>query len=649
MLITIVGVILSQKQKSSTKKRKILTKVNITKVFLPSLALALIILAPVAFEVFRTRHQPLSNIIEAPPRPPGYLTDSFPDLVDLLDDLYPQPPDSNAPQVNLDNFTDGVIDPERILFRVTPTDEFFYWRYEAYDEYTMFDWEKDPSTVAYNGYFSLPSTADGHFTVTSDIIYTGGGFSSYFPAPYHYIYGEEFSNAYTFSPSENWIPSETSLEEDIYGSISIDASFETQIDNTTFSYPVAYTLQNNTDIENNSAGFSALSSLISANPELNSRYLQLPAGYSTAAPLTNQIANSLLNSSDTIYDQVFRNMVWLTKNNTYDYEMLIGLSDESPAEGEDYVEWFLNRRNGTASHFAASLAIISRLQNIPSRLILGFSYGDQVGSEFIIRAKHIHSWVEVFIPVDGSTGHWVAFDPSPLIPGLRDQYGVNTIGFQAVFHCSNEFFLEPQHMLRQISTPYFIPNPISPAWRTNPYNPSETFGPYVNRTESFTLYAYLANGYDEDFLQFLLTGAPGSLIPIEGELINFIDSSTGTILGSNYTDATGYASLNYSYPSDALTGLHYIVADWIGIRASTYDLRYIHIGFVETGVILTSTVNISSIDLIDNLISVDLDLHTDMNYSGFFYSETAHIETLANQEPILNKFLSKIISFFWSN
>lgn len=609
---------MNQKQKPSLKTKKFFTKVNITKVFLPTLALVVIILSPVAFEVFRTRHQQINDIIEAP-SPGNWIYGIFGPSGNI-------DPDSNESQGILEGFTNGVSDPERILFHITPTDEFFYWRYEAYDSYTMDDWEKDLTTVNCNGYSSLPSNADGQFTVTSDLAYVGGSFTGNFPAPYNYIYGEEFSDAYIFSPSENWISSETSLEEDIYGAISVDASFENQMDNTTISYPVAYTLQNNTYVRDNSAGFSTLNSLISSDPELETRYLQLPADYSSSAPLTNQIASTLLNSTNTIYDQVFGNMVWLTKNNTYDVDMLMGLSDDSPAEGEDYVEWFLNRRSGTAAHFSSSLAIICRLQNIPTRLVVGFSYGDQVGSEFIIRSKHIHSWTEVFIPIDSFTGYWVAFDPSPLIPGLRDQYGVNTIGFQAVFHCSNEFFLEPQHMLRQGTPPYFVPNPLSLAWRTNPYNPSETYGPYVNKTESFTMYAYLGNGYEEDFLDFLIYGTPGSLVPIEGELITFIDSSTSTVLGSNYTDASGYASLSYSYPSSESSGKHYIVADWIGISASTYDLRYIHMNFVETGVILTGTTNISSIDLMNNLVTVDLDFHTDMHYSGFFYSEAVYIE-----------------------
>ena len=333
-----------------------------TKVFLPSLALALIILSPVVFEVFKTRHQQISNVIEAP-APDNWIYDIFAPTQDI-------DPDTNDTQGILDGFTNGVTDPERILFRVTPTDEYFYWRYEVYDEYTMDNWDKDLSTTSFTGYSSLPSNADGEFTVTTDLVYTGGTFTGNFPAPYSYLYGEEFSNAYSFTPSENWIPSETTLEEDIYGAISFDASFENQIDNSTLSYPVAYTIQDNAYIEDNSAGFSTLNNLIAGNSELDTRYLQLPTNYDTAAPLTNQIANGLLNPSDTIYNQVFRDMVWLTKNNTYDVDMLLGLSDDAPAEGEDYVEWFLNRRMGTAGHFSASLAVICRLQNIPSRMVV---------------------------------------------------------------------------------------------------------------------------------------------------------------------------------------------------------------------------------------------------------------------------------------
>ena len=571
------------------KKRKILTKSNFTKIFLPLLFLIGVILTPVLFEAFNTRHQRIDDIIDAP----------FPnDLYDIFNNIPPgldiTPDDLNGTDDFMNGFTNGVADPERIMFRVTPADEYFYWRLEVFDEYTMDRWSKNITTTEIFGNPTHPAADDdGTFTVQADLAYGGGIIASNFPAPYHYQYNEVFANNTYFEPHSEWVEEYTFMQEDMYGSKIISAQFEPTLGNTTLYYDTYYTLQNNTDIRQGSEDFSSLATLVAADPTLSDRYLQLPTDYPTYAPNTVQIANSLLNTSNTIYSQVYRDMFWLASNCSYDIDMLLGLSTEAPAPGEDYVEWFLGRRTGTAAHFAAALSIICRLQNIPSRIVLGFSSGDQVGSEFIIRAKHIHAWVEIFIPIAGG-GEWIAFDPSPLIPGLRDQFGVNTIGFETVFYCSNEFFLDPMHMLPQPSYPYFVPNPLSTAWYSDPYNLGNWYGPYVNRSQTFDITAFLANGNDQDFFQYILGLGPGDLEFVQGEQITFIDTTSSEVLGSVTTNIAGEATISYAYPVDAGSGLHLIVAEWQGIRTPTYDLRYIPLSYVDTGVIVTGSVNITS-------------------------------------------------------
>ena len=579
----------SPKEQVAPKKSKIFTKSNFTKIFLPSLFLIAIILTPVLFEAFNTRHQRIDDIIDAP----------FPnDLYDLFNDGTPgldiDPDDFNGTEDFMDGFTNGVADPERIMFRITPADEYFYWRLEVFDEYLMDIWDKNITTTEIFGHTSHPAADDdGIFTVQADLAYGGGIIASNFPAPYHYQYNEVFANNTYFEPDSEWVEPYTILQEDMYGCKVISAQFEPTLGNTTIYYDTYYTLQNNSEIRQESEGFSSLATLIASDSTLSDRYLQLPTDYPTHAPDTVQIANSLLNTSNTIYAQVYRDMFWLANNCSYDIDMLLGLSTESPAPGEDYVEWFLDRRMGTAAHYAAALSIMCRLQNIPSRIVLGFSSGDQVGSEFIIRAKHIHSWVEIFIPT-ASGGYWVAFDPSPLIPGLRDQFGANTIGFETVFYSTNEFFISPTHMLPQPSYPYFVPNPLSTAWYNDPYNPGNWYGPYVNRSQSFSLTAYLANGNDQDFFNYILGLGPGDLEFIQGEQISFIDTTSNVVLGSALTNIAGEATISYSYSVNATSGLHYIVAEWQGIRTPTYDLRYIPLSYIETGVIVTGSVNITS-------------------------------------------------------
>ncbi|MBN1329905.1 MAG: transglutaminase domain-containing protein [Candidatus Heimdallarchaeota archaeon] len=582
-------------EQSAKGKRKIFSRENLSKIILPSLFLIAIIMTPVLFEAFNVRHERIDDIIDKE-----------------YDDNWPFPGIGDAPSQNLDpslnndtddfmdQFTEGIPAESQdiILYRISPYDpnNQFYWRMEAYDTYTMFAWERNFSLTSYPGYSS--SSGDGEFSVTSmEMTYLGSQLSRYFPAPYHYINSEKIYENYQFDPSYDIISS--SMDEDMYGCKVITGEFVPTIANTTLSYIVEYTKQNNSDIKTNSAGYSDLAAYLSLDSQLAARYLQIPTSYSTNAPYTTTIASNLYDPTKTIYSQVMKNMLWLSTNCTYDINMLLGLSNDAPASGEDYVEWFLNRHSGTAAHFAASLAIICRLQNIPSRIVIGFSYGDNDGSEFLIRAKHLHSWVEIFIPFSGTTGYWVAFDPSPLIPTIRESYGNNVIGANPIFYCSNEFFLFP-HMLPTAPSPYiFEPNPLSNAWYQDPYPPNAWYGPYVNRTQSFTIFAILASGSLTDLLYYLFTGNPGDLDFIEGEEIIFYDTTDNILLGSAITDSGGNASISYAYPIATNSGLHKISAKWLGVEVPTYDLQKITVDlneddFYEAGIILTGVINITS-------------------------------------------------------
>ncbi len=68
-------------------------------------------------------------------------------------------------------------------------------------------------------------------------------------------------------------------------------------------------------------------------------------------------------------------------------------------------ELLFHKKSGYCTHFASAFAILSRLANLPSRVVTGF-----VGNEFykdymVIRAKDAHAWVEVY------TDKWIRIDP----------------------------------------------------------------------------------------------------------------------------------------------------------------------------------------------------------------------------------------------
>jgi len=82
-----------------------------------------------------------------------------------------------------------------------------------------------------------------------------------------------------------------------------------------------------------------------------------------------------------------------------------------PHQAEPIGEFLLSRRRGHCEYFASAMAVMCQLSGIPARVVSGYRAGDYnpIGEFYVVREKHAHSWVEVFI-----TGmDWVTFDPTP--------------------------------------------------------------------------------------------------------------------------------------------------------------------------------------------------------------------------------------------
>lgn len=141
------------------------------------------------------------------------------------------------------------------------------------------------------------------------------------------------------------------------------------------------------------------------------KYLQLPADmgdrvYKLAAQLAEDAEHDL---------QLARSIAqYLRANYTYDL-----LKPEIPGEGVEFVEHFLFEQGfGYCDHFSTAMAVLLRMNDIPSRWVKGFAPGNisvsddgQVWSD--VRTLHAHSWVEAYLPELG----WVAFEPTPSYAG----------------------------------------------------------------------------------------------------------------------------------------------------------------------------------------------------------------------------------------
>lgn len=97
----------------------------------------------------------------------------------------------------------------------------------------------------------------------------------------------------------------------------------------------------------------------------------------------------------------------------YDYDLEIA---ETPANRDSVSDFLLYSHRGFCEHFASALTIMCRTQQIPARLVTGYTCGqyNPFTGFWEVRLRDAHSWVEVFSPRFG----WIPLDATPNAPAL---------------------------------------------------------------------------------------------------------------------------------------------------------------------------------------------------------------------------------------
>jgi protein-glutamine gamma-glutamyltransferase len=142
-------------------------------------------------------------------------------------------------------------------------------------------------------------------------------------------------------------------------------------------------------------------------PQISNQYLELRQVDPRVPKLAEQITHSAVNN----YDRAAALETYLRGHFGYTLEL-------PRTEPPDPIANFLfERKQGHCEYFASSMAVMLRTLGIPSRVVNGFHSDEfnDLTSNYIVRAKDAHSWVEAYFPGYG----WQMFDPTPAGSGAN--------------------------------------------------------------------------------------------------------------------------------------------------------------------------------------------------------------------------------------
>ncbi|QPZ39790.1 transglutaminase TgpA family protein [Paramicrobacterium chengjingii] len=98
------------------------------------------------------------------------------------------------------------------------------------------------------------------------------------------------------------------------------------------------------------------------------------------------------------------------RDGDFAYSLSAPVSQGYDGDSLGVIATFLERRAGYCVHFAATMATMARMIDLPSRIVLGFLPGeDDADGTHTVRSDDLHAWPELYFEGVG----WVPFEPTP--------------------------------------------------------------------------------------------------------------------------------------------------------------------------------------------------------------------------------------------
>lgn len=145
-----------------------------------------------------------------------------------------------------------------------------------------------------------------------------------------------------------------------------------------------------------------------------------PDELNSASPLIpTAIGERYLGLPDDLNPRILSEALEITSGTTTRYEQMLALQDHFQTfdysirlgpRGDDPIDTFLNEQVGFCQQFSGTFALMARALGAPSRVAVGFTWGDPIGDGvYEVTGRHTHAWPEVWFEGLG----WVAFEPTP--------------------------------------------------------------------------------------------------------------------------------------------------------------------------------------------------------------------------------------------
>jgi hypothetical protein len=162
------------------------------------------------------------------------------------------------------------------------------------------------------------------------------------------------------------------------------------------------------------------------------------------SPRLKNLAASIVNEarkSDkplTQYQKVSAIYDYLTDSSEFHYSRDKQQIDSTKEQTEAFV---LGKQEGYCRQFSSAMAVLCRLNGVPSRVVTGFAPGSYslVDNAYIYKASDAHAWVEVYFDGYG----WIPFDPSPTSGDLFNKSDLMRMVTGATDFLSQLFVLDP--------------------------------------------------------------------------------------------------------------------------------------------------------------------------------------------------------------